>query len=107
AGHGVPPALALPGGYALSFRVGAAVLAVAGLLALALLEHVTATPRTALAEIPAERVGWQEGDRGISLGDKDGRAVGKLGDLARSRCGLGDGLPGLLVRERDLQGAGG
>src|SRR5262249_25639732 len=40
------------------------------------LEHVTATPRTALAEIPAERIGWQEGDRGMSLADKDGRAVG-------------------------------
>jgi EmrB/QacA subfamily drug resistance transporter len=51
--HGVPPAAALTQGYALSFRVGAAVLAAAGLLALVLLEHVSAKPRTALAEVPA------------------------------------------------------
>ena len=48
--HRVPPAVAQTHGYALSFRVGAAVLAAAGLLALLLLEHVTAKPRTALAE---------------------------------------------------------
>jgi hypothetical protein len=54
-GHGVLPALALTRGYALSFRVGAAVLAAAGLLALVLLERVTATPRTALAEVPADQ----------------------------------------------------
>jgi EmrB/QacA subfamily drug resistance transporter len=51
--HGVPPAAALTHGYALSFRVGAAVLAVAAVLVLVLLEHVTAKPRTALAEVPA------------------------------------------------------
>jgi hypothetical protein len=50
----VLPAPALTRGYALSFRVGAAVLAVAGLLALMLLERVTAAPRTALAEVPAD-----------------------------------------------------
>jgi hypothetical protein len=53
--RGVLPALALTRGYALAFRVGAAVLAVAGLLALVLLEQVTATPRTALAEVPADQ----------------------------------------------------
>jgi EmrB/QacA subfamily drug resistance transporter len=52
---GVSPAVALTHGYALAFRVGAAVLAVAGLLVLALLEHVTARPRTALAEVPSEQ----------------------------------------------------
>jgi len=52
--RGIAPAVAQTHGYALSFRVGAAVLAVAGLLVLVLLEHVTATPRTALAEAPAE-----------------------------------------------------
>ena len=50
--HGVPPAVAQTHGYALSFRVGAAVLAVAGVLALVLLEHVTAQLRTPVAEIP-------------------------------------------------------
>jgi EmrB/QacA subfamily drug resistance transporter len=52
-GHDVPPAVALTRGYALAFRVGAAVLAVAALLVLVLLEHVAAKPRTALAEVPA------------------------------------------------------
>jgi EmrB/QacA subfamily drug resistance transporter len=51
---GVPPAVAQTDGYALAFRVGAAVLAVAGVLAVALLEHVSAKPRTALAEVPAD-----------------------------------------------------
>jgi EmrB/QacA subfamily drug resistance transporter len=51
--HGTPPAIALTHGYALAFRVGAAMLAVGGVLVLALLEHVTAKPRTALAEVPA------------------------------------------------------
>jgi EmrB/QacA subfamily drug resistance transporter len=53
--EGVLPAVALTDGYALSFRVGAAVLAGAGVLALILLEHVTAKPRTALAEVPADQ----------------------------------------------------
>jgi EmrB/QacA subfamily drug resistance transporter len=51
--HGVHPAVALTHGYALAFRVGAIVLAAAGLLTLVLLEHVSAKPRTALAEVPA------------------------------------------------------
>jgi EmrB/QacA subfamily drug resistance transporter len=53
--RGVLPPIALTHGYALAFRVGAAVLAAAGLLALVLLEHVSATPRTALAEVPSEQ----------------------------------------------------
>ncbi len=59
AGHqirqGVLPATAQTHGYALAFRVGAALLAVAGVLVLMLLEHVTAKPRTALAEVPADQ----------------------------------------------------
>jgi EmrB/QacA subfamily drug resistance transporter len=51
--RGTAPAVALTHGYALSFRVGAVVLAVAGVLVLALLERVAAKPRTALAEVPA------------------------------------------------------
>ena len=53
--QGVPPAAALTHGYALSFRVGAIVLAVAGLLVLVLMEHVAAKPRTALAEVPGDQ----------------------------------------------------
>jgi EmrB/QacA subfamily drug resistance transporter len=53
--HGVLPAVAQTHGYALAFRVGAVVLAVAGLLVLGLVEHVTAKPRTALAEVPADQ----------------------------------------------------
>jgi hypothetical protein len=52
--HGVPAAVALTQGYALAFRVGAAVLAAAGLLAVILLQRVAAKPRTAIAEIPAD-----------------------------------------------------
>ena len=52
---GVLPPVALTDGYALAFRVGAAVLAVAGLLVLVLLERVAAKPRTALAEVPADQ----------------------------------------------------
>jgi hypothetical protein len=51
--HGVPAAVAQTEGYALAFRVGAALLAAAAVGALLLLEHVTAKPRTALAEVPA------------------------------------------------------
>jgi MFS family permease len=54
---GVAPAVALTHGYALAFRVGAVVLTVAAVLVLLLLEHVTAKPRTALAEIPAGQAG--------------------------------------------------
>ena len=53
--HGVVPAVALTHGYALAFRAGAAVLAVACVLVLVLLEHVAAQPRTALAEVPADQ----------------------------------------------------
>jgi EmrB/QacA subfamily drug resistance transporter len=53
--RGVPPAVAQTQGYVLSFRVGAAVLAAAALLALILLEHVSATLRTPVAEIPADQ----------------------------------------------------
>jgi EmrB/QacA subfamily drug resistance transporter len=49
----VPAAVAQTDGYAVAFRVGAALLAAAGVLVLVLLEHVTAKPRTALAEITA------------------------------------------------------
>jgi len=50
--HGVPPVVAQTHGYALSFRVGAVVLAAAGLFVVVLLEHVTAKPRIAVAEVP-------------------------------------------------------
>jgi EmrB/QacA subfamily drug resistance transporter len=53
--HGVAPAAAQTHGYAVAFRVGAIVLAVAAVLVLVLLERVTATPRTAIAEVPAEQ----------------------------------------------------
>jgi len=53
--HGVPPLAAQTHGYALSFRVGAVVLAAAGVLVLALLEHVTAKPRVAVAEITPDQ----------------------------------------------------
>jgi hypothetical protein len=48
--HGAP-VVARTHGYALSFRVGAVVLAAAGLLVVVLLEHVTAKPRIAVAEV--------------------------------------------------------
>lgn len=51
---GTRPAVALTHGYALSFRIGGAILVVAGVLVLLLLEHVIAKPRTALAEVPGE-----------------------------------------------------
>src|SRR5215469_6888010 len=53
--HGVPPLVAQTHGYALSFRIGAVVLAVAGVLVLALLERVTAKPRVAVAEITPDQ----------------------------------------------------
>jgi EmrB/QacA subfamily drug resistance transporter len=49
--HGVPSAVAVTHGYVLSYRVGAAMLVIGGLLVLLLLEHVIATPRQAEAEI--------------------------------------------------------
>jgi EmrB/QacA subfamily drug resistance transporter len=53
--HGVPPAVAQTHGYALSFRVGAVVLGVAGVLALVLMEHVSGKLRTPVAEVPANQ----------------------------------------------------
>jgi EmrB/QacA subfamily drug resistance transporter len=52
--HGVPSAVAQTDGYALAFRAGAALLAVAAVGVLVLLEHVTAKPRIALAEAQAD-----------------------------------------------------
>jgi EmrB/QacA subfamily drug resistance transporter len=53
--HGTAAPVALTHGYALAFRAGAVLLAVAGVLVLVLLERVAARPRTALAEVPAGR----------------------------------------------------
>ncbi|MGH3377835.1 MAG: MFS transporter [Actinoallomurus sp.] len=53
---GVPAAVAQTGGYVLAFRVSAVVLAVAAVVVLVLLEDVTATPRTALAEVSPDQV---------------------------------------------------
>jgi EmrB/QacA subfamily drug resistance transporter len=56
--HGVPDALAVTHGYVLSYRVGAGMLLIGGVLVLLLLEHVIATPRQAEAESavdPSER----------------------------------------------------
>jgi MFS family permease len=50
---GVLPGLALTHGYALGFRVGAALLIVGAVLVMLLLEHVVAKPRNALAEVEA------------------------------------------------------
>jgi len=47
---GVSPAVASTRGYALSWRIGAVLLAIGGVLVLALLEHVLATPRNPEAE---------------------------------------------------------
>jgi MFS family permease len=51
--HGVLPAIASTHGYVLAFRIGSALLAIGGVLVLVLLEHVSATPRHAEAEITA------------------------------------------------------
>jgi EmrB/QacA subfamily drug resistance transporter len=51
---GVTAGVAQADGYVLAFRVGAAVVALAAVLVLALLERVAATPRMALAEAPAD-----------------------------------------------------
>lgn len=48
---GAVPAIASTEGYALSFRVGAALLAIGGVLVVLLLERVSATPRNVQAEI--------------------------------------------------------
>ena len=49
--HGALPAIAATHGYALAFRLGAALLAAGGVLVLILLEHVTAQPRNPVAEL--------------------------------------------------------
>lgn len=54
-GTGVAPAIAQTEGYARAFLVSAVVLAVAAVLVVALLENVTSTPRTALAEVPSDK----------------------------------------------------
>jgi EmrB/QacA subfamily drug resistance transporter len=51
--HGTVKAVALTRGYVLSWRVGAVLLTIGGVLVLALLEHVIATPRNAEAEVLA------------------------------------------------------
>jgi MFS family permease len=53
---GVLPALASTHGYALAFRVGSLLLVIGGVLALILLERVSATPQDAEAEVASERV---------------------------------------------------
>jgi EmrB/QacA subfamily drug resistance transporter len=53
--HGVLPGVAATHGYVLSFRIGAALLAVGGVGVLVLLEHVTAQPRSPLAELSPDR----------------------------------------------------
>jgi hypothetical protein len=49
-GHGISRGLAYTHGYVLSYRSGAGLLLVGGVLVLALLEHVLATPRSAVVE---------------------------------------------------------
>jgi EmrB/QacA subfamily drug resistance transporter len=61
---GMTTGVAQADGYALAFRVGAAVIAVAAAGVLVLLERVAATPRTALAETPAGQVPAGPGARG-------------------------------------------
>jgi MFS family permease len=53
---GVPAAVAQTDGYALAFRVGAAAMAVAGLLVLVVLESVSATMQDSIAEAPSDTV---------------------------------------------------
>jgi EmrB/QacA subfamily drug resistance transporter len=50
---GVLPSVASTQGYALAFQIGAVLLVIGGVVVLALLEHVIATPRNAQAEITA------------------------------------------------------
>jgi MFS family permease len=52
---GVAPAVARTNGYVLSWRIGALLCAVGGVLVLVLLEHVVATPRNAEAEAPVRQ----------------------------------------------------
>jgi hypothetical protein len=53
--QGVLPDVAAIHAYALSFRIGAALLAVGGVPVLVLLEHVTAQPRDPVAELSPKR----------------------------------------------------
>jgi len=48
--RGVPAGVATTHGYVLAFRIGAALLALAGLLALVLLQRVSSVPRNPAAE---------------------------------------------------------
>jgi MFS family permease len=50
-GHGIPRGLAFTHGYILSYRIGVGLLLIGGLLVLALLEHVSSTPRSPLATL--------------------------------------------------------
>jgi EmrB/QacA subfamily drug resistance transporter len=52
--HGVLPSVASTHGYALSWRIGAVLLLIGGVLVIALLEHVLATPRSPEAELVAQ-----------------------------------------------------
>ena len=54
--HGVAPAVASTDGYALAWRIGAVLCLIGGVLVMALLEHVVATPRNAEAELLAADV---------------------------------------------------
>ena len=54
--HGVTSAVASTHGYVLSWRIGAVLLMVGGVLVLGFLEHVLATPRSTEAELVAEPV---------------------------------------------------
>jgi len=54
--HGVAPSVASTQGYVLAWRIGAVLLTVGGVLVLALLERVLATPRSAEAEVTPEPV---------------------------------------------------
>ncbi len=55
--HGVTATVAATHGYVLAFRIGSALLVIGGILVLALLEHVVATPRNPVeAELTAEPV---------------------------------------------------
>jgi EmrB/QacA subfamily drug resistance transporter len=49
-GHGISRGLAFTHGYVLSYWIGAGLLVIGGVLVLALLEHVTAIPRSPLAD---------------------------------------------------------
>lgn len=49
------PGVAASHGYALSFRIAAGLLVLGGILALLLLERVTAQPRNQLGELTPER----------------------------------------------------